>query len=201
MKTAFLLKIPEKYVNLEIANNYRQKTKKIKENLFKVNVRDTPKSIIKLLQKPINFEIRMEELKNVKHLIETYEDLFYILKDFIDARITNENKKGKSPFWEYYNPKWDNQCSIRNRTLSEYLKELGFEVRLIGGLYILLDKKKIGGTHVWVDVKVDNKWIELDASNSPLYPTCSLVRMNVLKEWDKFDRDYWLKGIIEVDIW
>jgi len=201
MKATFLLKIPEKYVNLEITNNYRQKTKKIKEDLFKVEVRDTPKNIVKLLQKPIDFEIKIEELKNVKHLIETYEDLFYFLKDFIDAKVTNEHKKGRSPFWEYYNPKWDNQCGIRNKTFSEYLKELDFEVRLIGGLYISLDKKEIAGTHVWVDVKIDNKWVELDASNNPLYPTCNLIRMNVLEEWDKFERDYWIKNIVEVKIW
>ena len=68
MKTSFLLKIPEKYVNLEIANNYRQKTRKIKENLFKIKVRDTPKSIIKILQKPIDFDIKIEELKKCKTL-------------------------------------------------------------------------------------------------------------------------------------
>jgi len=105
-----------------MVNNYRQKSRKIKENSFEIKVRDTPKSIIKFLQKLIDFDINLEELKNVKHPIETYEDLFYFLRDYIDAKIKNEHKKEESPFFGYHNPKWDNQCGIRNKLFADYLK-------------------------------------------------------------------------------
>jgi len=200
MLVRFLLRIPEKYVDLFIANNYRQRTRKIKENLFEIKVRDTPKSIKELLQKPIDFKIDLEELKNVKHLIETYEDLFYFLRDYIDAKVKNEHKKGESPFWEYYNPKWDNQCGIRNKLFADYLKKLGFDVRLIGGIYLLLEKRNLEVTHVWTEIKVENKWIELDATIN-LFPLCNIVRLNLLEKWDKFERDFWLKGKVYVEIW
>ncbi|BFI73120.1 hypothetical protein YN1_1070 [Nanoarchaeota archaeon] len=200
----FFLYIPEKYVNLEISNNYRQKTLRIKDNKFKIISRDTPIKIIKFLErKKLDFEIKIKELENVKYLIETYDDLFHILKDFISAKIENEGyKKGISPLWEYYNSMWDNQCGVRNSLFSKYLKELGLETRLVAGIYLMnLEEypRTLKATHVWTEVKIDNKWIEVDASQY-IYPTFNVIRLNYLNEWNKFERDFWLKNKVEIKI-
>ncbi|WP_372915336.1 transglutaminase domain-containing protein [Pyrococcus kukulkanii] len=54
---------------------------------------------------------------------------------------------------------------------AKYLKDLGLEVRMIGGIFLTnLDKtpRSVEATHAWVEVKINDKWVELDASGKPV---------------------------------
>jgi len=54
-------------------------------------------------------------------------------------------------------------------------------------------------THIWTEVKVEDKWIGLDATSN-LFLSCNIVGLNLLEKWDKFERDFWLKEKIYVEI-
>ncbi|MFA4647017.1 hypothetical protein P8X24_07160 [Pyrococcus kukulkanii] len=112
------LRIPEEDVDLSIANNYHEKIKKVDEDLFLIKVRDTPKKIIELLERPLDFKITLPELEGVKHLIETYEDLFIFLKDYIDAKVKNEHSRGRLSILgilqsEMGQPMWNSKQDVR----------------------------------------------------------------------------------------